>query len=142
MQFRSWIAALSAIGILTLVECNAFAQQNRSTVAQTQQNQSLSQPRSYPRGNGRLDSRDRSFLTKCAQDSNLELATSEIAIQKAQSPQVVDYALRLLSDHADYNRRLTLLARQKGITLPVTLDQQGQSQLNQLNRLQGQAFDQ
>lgn len=131
---------LAVIGVLAISSCAATAQQNRSDSAQSQTG-SQDQSQSYPRGNGKLDSRDRTFLTKSGQDSQLEFATSQLAIQKAQSPQVVQYALRLLNDHADYNRQLTLLARKKGITVPVTLDSSQQSKLNQLNRLQGNAFD-
>ncbi len=139
MTFRLQAAALTAIGVLAITGCAAMAQQDRSNSTQSQ---TVAPDQSYPRGNGKLNSGDRTFLTKSGQDSQLEFATSQLAIQKAQSPQVVQYALRLLNDHADYNRQLTLLARKKGITVPVTLDSQQQSKLNQLNRLQGKAFDQ
>lgn len=135
MVFRIRVMALTAIGVLAIAS-GAVAQQNRSDSAQSQ-----TAPQSYPHGNGTLDSRDRAFLTKSAEGSQLEFATSQLAILKAANPQVVEYALRLLSDHAAYNRRLTLLARQKGITVPVSLNQRQQSELNQLSRLQGAAFD-
>jgi putative membrane protein len=146
MAPRIRVITLATLTVLAVSGCAATAQQDQSNSAQSQAQIAQSQPSSSEqvpsRGNGQLDSSDRSFLTKSAQGSTLEFATSQLAIQKAQSPQVVQYALQLLQDHADYNRRLTLLARKKGITLPVTLDQQGQSKLNQLSRLQGRTFDQ
>lgn len=92
-------------------------------------------------GTSSLSSSDRQFLTQSAQDSLLEFASSQLAVQKAQNPQLVQYAMRLLNDHTEYNQRLLMLARQKGLVLPVTLDQQQRSKLAQLERLSGAAFD-
>ena len=78
---------------------------------------------------------EKNFLTKSAQDSLYEFASAQLAVQKAQDPNVALYGLRLMNDHAEYNQQLMQLARQKGIILPVELDSQNRSKLEQLMQL-------
>ena len=80
-------------------------------------------------------------MTKSAQDSLYEFASAQLAVQKAQDPNVAMYGLRLMNDHAEYNQQLMELARQKGIMLPVELDSHNRSKLEQLMQLQGSEFD-
>ena len=84
-----------------------------------------------------LSADDKDFLTKSAQDSLYEFASAQLAVQKAQSPSVAQYGLRLMHDHAEYNKQLMELARQKSIIVPVELDSQNQAKLEQLMQLQG-----
>ncbi len=88
-----------------------------------------------------LSNSEKDFLTKSAQDSLYEFASAQLAIQKAQDPKVAQYGLRLMNDHAEYNTQLMELARRKGIIVPVELDSQNRSKLEQLMQLQGSEFD-
>ncbi len=87
-----------------------------------------------------LSTEDKDFLSKSARDSLYEFTAAQLAVQKAQSPNVVRYGLRLMNDHAEYNRQLMQLARLKGVILPVELDSQ-KSDLEQLMQLEGSEFD-
>jgi putative membrane protein len=64
-----------------------------------------------------------------------------LGVQKASSSATEQYAQRLLNDHAQFNLKLMQLARQKGVTLPVTADSNQQSVINRLMALSGPAFD-
>lgn len=90
---------------------------------------------------GAIAPSEKSFLTKSAQDSLYDFASAQLAVQKAQSSNVEQYALRLMQDHATYNKQLMQLARQKKIALPVELDAQNRSKLARLQELKGAAFD-
>jgi putative membrane protein len=89
-----------------------------------------------------LNSREERFLNSFTQDQLLEVASAQLAVQKAEDPQVAQYALQLVNDHAQYNQQLIRLARQKGAVLPVDLDREGRARLERLTQLQGVAFDQ
>jgi predicted outer membrane protein len=93
-------------------------------------------------GTATISSDAKKFLTKTAQDSILELESSELALQRAQSKQVADVALRLYNDHAQFNRALLELGRQYNISLPVDISSNDRSKLEKLSRQKGAAFDQ
>ena len=110
--------------------------QQTSQIAQTPVNEKLSKTDASS-----VSDSDKNFLTKSAQDSLYEFASAQLAVQKAQDPNVAMYGLRLMNDHAEYNQQLMELARQKGIIVPVELDSQNRSKLEQLMQLQGSEFD-
>lgn len=122
----------------------AVAQQSQEQGGSMQpQQQAPTQPQQQPNQSGMsaFSSTEKEFLSKSAQDSLLEFASAQLAVQKAQNAQVVDYALRLMDDHAQYNKQLMQLAREKQVEIPVTLDKKGRSQIKRLMRLQGSEFD-
>lgn len=84
---------------------------------------------------------DREYLTKDAQGSVYDQSTAELAAQKAQSNALHRYAIQLIGDHARLNQELLTLARQKGITIPVTLADEDKSKLEQFSAMNGSAFD-
>ena len=137
--------------LITIVASGAFVALGGNALAQTSPSQGSNMQQMptqsgqmLPSHSGRsmLRADAKQFMTKSAQDSLLEFASAELAVQKAQNPQVAQYGLRLIDDHAQYNKQLMLLARQKGVVLPVELDSQGKSKLERLMKLQGAAFDQ
>lgn len=118
-------------------------QQEHYTAATALENvrTSSTQPSNGPRTSS-LSSTEQSFLTKTAQDSTYEFATAQLAVQKAQGNGVAQYALRLMDDHATFNKQLMQLARQKGVLLPVELDSENKAKLESLRQLNSVAFDQ
>jgi putative membrane protein len=89
-----------------------------------------------------LNSSDQQYLTKAAQGSTYEFEIAELGAEKASSSTTQQYAQKLLNDHAQYNIKLLQLARQKGLTLPVTGDPSKQSMIDKLVPMSGPAFDQ
>ncbi len=146
-MIRFKFAAITAAIFLVTLAGTALAQQAPAKVQPMQQT-TLEQIAQMPSSEQltktsttSLSNTEKDFLTKSAQDSLYEFASAQLAIQKAQDPKVAQYGLRLLSDHAEYNTQLMELARQKGIIVPVELDSQNQSKLEQLMQLQGSEFD-
>ena len=121
--------------LTTLVVAGAFIALGGAAVAQ-----SPSQPSQS--GMSAISPSTKQFLTKNATDSAYEFISAQLAVQKAQSPQVEQYALRLMDDHAQFNKALMQLARQKGLTLPVDLSPQDRTKLASLKQLFGAQFDQ
>ena len=133
-MIKQGLAALLATGAFVYLGGTALAQQT-TPIQDTpvQPNQTGKTP---------ISSSTKQFLTKTAQDSVYELASSELALQRAQSPQVADVALHIYNDHAQFQRSLLELARQYNMSLPVDLSKQDRSRLDSLSRKQGTAFDQ
>jgi putative membrane protein len=71
-----------------------------------------------------------------------EIALSQLALRRATSNEVKQYAQRMIRDHSQANARLTQLARQKRVTLPTQLDAKHQAIRAQLEQLSGERFDQ
>jgi Domain of unknown function (DUF4142) len=51
-----------------------------------------------------------------------------LAKQKASSAEVKSFAEQMIQDHTKANQELEQLAKQKGITVPAALDNEGQAQ--------------
>ena len=84
---------------------------------------------------------DSEYLTKDAQGSVYDQATAELAAQKATSYDLHAYGIQLIGDHARLNQAWLTLARQKGLTLPVTLADADKSKLDGFTAMSGSAFD-
>ncbi len=147
IRFKFAAITATAIFLVTLAG-TALAQQAPAKV-QSMQQTTLEQIAQMPSSEqltststSSLSNTEKDFLTKSAQDSLYEFASAQLAVQKAQDPNLAMYGLRLINDHAEYNTQLMELARRKSIVLPVELDSQNQSKLEQLMQLQGSKFDQ
>ncbi|MBO3458375.1 DUF4142 domain-containing protein [Aetokthonos hydrillicola Thurmond2011] len=123
-------------GLATLLATGAFLYVGGKTLAQQttpiqntsgQSNQTQTTP---------ISSNTKQFLNKTAQDSAYELASAELALQRAQSPQVAQVALHIFNDHAQFQRALLELARQHNMSVPVDLSKQDRSRLENLSHTQ------
>ncbi len=75
---------------------------------------------------------DKQYLMEAAQGSVYDQATSELAVQKAQSKSVQRYALRLMDDHNRLNKMLLLQANKRGLVLPLTMSDDDNTKLQTL----------
>jgi putative membrane protein len=64
-----------------------------------------------------------------------------LALDRAQSPQVRQYAQKMISDHSTQAKMLIKVAEQHQITLPNELDAQHQALKQKLSALRGAPFD-
>ncbi len=92
-----------------------------------------------------LGAEDRQFVLDASAVSTLELAASQLASDKAQSPEVRDLARRLVQDHGRTDAQLRQLADNAGMTA-ATAQAQGQSRdqqhhLSHLAQLPAEAFE-
>jgi putative membrane protein len=62
---------------------------------------------------------DHSFVEKAAKSGMEEVSISRVAVDRAQDPQVKEFAQMMVSDHTDANTQLTNLATTDGVMLPV-----------------------
>ncbi len=81
------------------------------------------------------------FLSEAAQGGKTEVQISQLALEKAASPEVKQYAQRLLDDHTKMNQEVQDLATQKNIQLPADASAQGQAEHQKLATLSGKKFD-
>jgi len=70
---------------------------------------------------GNLDRGDRKFLQRAAQAGKLEIDASRLAVERATTPQVREYAEKMIADHTAVDQELKALAQQKGVELPADL---------------------
>ena len=89
----------------------------------------------------KLDAQDRKFLMDAAQGGLLEVEAGRLALERASSEQVRQFAQQLVKDHTDANEKLMQIAQDKGIELPKQLDAKHKQQLDKLSKLQGEEFD-
>src|SRR5687767_9718813 len=69
---------------------------------------------------------DKDFWTEAAQISMIEVALSNVAVQKAQSDAVRQFAQQMVTDHTQANQELMTAAQAKGVTIPTALPENRQ----------------
>lgn len=67
---------------------------------------------------GTLSSSDERFIKDACKGGHIEAEMGKLGVQKAQNPQVKQFAQKLADDHSKANAELKQLASSKGITLP------------------------
>jgi putative membrane protein len=85
---------------------------------------------------------DQAFAEKAAAGGMAEVQAAQLAQQKATSPQVKQFASRMVTDHTQANDDLQQIAEQENITLPSQPDRQQTAVQQKLRGLIGPSFDQ
>ena len=88
-----------------------------------------------------MDRTDRKFMGAAAQMTLTQIALGELAAQRAQSPQVREYAKQLVADQRATGARLQKIAAVKRMALPSQPPRDLQGELGSLQKLSGDAFD-
>jgi putative membrane protein len=92
---------------------------------------------------GEIRQEDRYFVFRAGVDTLYDMATAELAEERAANPAVKDFARRELSQASARQRQLTIIAQQHlAITPPSLLDRELAARREQLAGLSGAAFDQ
>lgn len=81
------------------------------------------------------------FVTTAAQDGMAEVELGRLASTRAQSPEVRDFAGRMVRDHGKANEDLAAIAKAKGLTVPGKLDEEHRSMVDMLKAKSGAEFD-
>ena len=89
----------------------------------------------------RIDDTDKAFLQDQAQGTSYEMAIAQLALQKAERPEVRAYAQAIIADHSQLDSQLEMVARIKGVVLPTAMTSQQKTSLARLQGLGGKAFD-
>jgi len=88
-----------------------------------------------------LDHGDRKFVETAAKDGMAEVELGQVAQQKAQNPQVKEFASRMVQDHGKANDELKTLASSKGVQLPTETDRSHKHEADELNKKSADKFD-
>jgi len=70
-----------------------------------------------------------------------EVQLGQLAEQKATSPQVKEFAQRMVKDHTQANQELMQLGKSENLTLPTQVDTTQKSEMDRLSKMSGNAFD-
>lgn len=88
-----------------------------------------------------LSPKDQAFAMKIANANMAEIEQSKIAQERTQNSKIKSYASMMISDHGAAGQKFDKIAQKNSWSMPMSLDAQDQSKLDQLSRLQGQDFD-
>lgn len=97
--------------------------------------------RSNTNGSMTLGSQDRKFMTTAAQGGMAEVEMARVALERASSAAVKQFAQKMIDDHTANNEELMRLASSKGVTLPAGPDAKHKALMEKMSKLSGAAFD-
>ena len=89
-----------------------------------------------------ISSADREFAMNAASGGMAEVQAAQLAEQRATSPQIKQFAQRMITDHSAANTELQQIAKQANITLPAQPSGKDAAEEQKLRGLNGAAFDQ
>lgn len=119
-------------------QSGAVAAQHKAPANNSAANQ-LNAPAKIPQKP--LSLTDKAFVDSAARDGMLEIALAKQAEAKSSSPDVKNFARKIIEDHTKADRQLKQIAREGGFKLPDTLSSAGQKELQKFSRLTGSKFD-
>jgi putative membrane protein len=84
---------------------------------------------------------DESFFKAAAQGGMAEVELGNLAVQKASSPKVKEFAAKMVKDHSAVNEKLESLASSKNVSLPSGAGAANTAKKGELEVLTGDSFD-
>jgi putative membrane protein len=127
------LSTLFAAFLFTLVSCGTKSNQDDSKEVAEEQNEQKFE-------DSDLED-DTDFAVKAADGGMLEVQLAELALTKASSPKVKEFAQTMITDHSKANDELKSLAQSKNISLPTSLSEENQKDYNDLAEKSGAEFD-
>ena len=90
-----------------------------------------------------VSDQDKQFLKNTAQDSNFEIKTGQLALQKSQSSDVKQYANMLIRDHTQLTQQMNSVDSTENITppSPTSMSVKDTATYAELKVLSGESFD-
>jgi putative membrane protein len=82
------------------------------------------------------------FAEVAASSNMFEIESSQLALEQATEQNVRAFAEHMIEDHTAAGEKMEAAAEKDGITPPATMAEKEQSQLEQLQSAEGDAFDQ
>ena len=84
---------------------------------------------------------DAEFIRDIAADHTLELRLAEVAVRRAQHPQVKQFAEKILNDHRSMQERWLAMANRNGLALQPGYGKLHRAKLTKLEKRSGASFD-
>jgi putative membrane protein len=135
---------LGVVGISAVIAFPTVGQaninSNQSILAQNTPGKVSPTPGSTNR-TGDQASLDQKFVTQAGESDLFEIQTSQLALQRAKSPEVKKFAQQMINEHTNSSKQLSSIAQQKGYKLPTTMGQANASLLTQLTKAADANFD-
>jgi putative membrane protein len=88
-----------------------------------------------------LNSQDRKFMMAAAEGGMAEVEMSRLAVERAASDAVRQYAQRMIEDHTRANEELMQVAASKGVRLPTGPNAKQRTLLARMSAASGAEFD-
>ncbi len=88
-----------------------------------------------------LDRDDAQFAVQAAYTGLTEIALGKLAIKNGLDKRIKNSGAMMIKDHAKAGDKLQLIAKNKKITLPQTIDSAEQKSIDNLSKNTGAAFD-
>jgi putative membrane protein len=127
---------MKATGIRIAVLCGAAALASGTMYGQTGAN-----GQSGTSGSGSFSAHDKVFLKKSAEGNMAEIQTAQLALQKASSSDVKDFAQKMIDDHTKLADTMKPIMEQAGVAAPAKLNAEDAMMDKRLSGLSGDAFD-
>ena len=86
-------------------------------------------------------SRRQGFVDKAATGGMAEVQLSKLAMDKAQSAEVKQFARKMVEDHTKADLQLKQIAEKKDIAVPSAMETEHQKTYDRLAQLEGADFD-
>lgn len=126
---------LLAISTLSFQACD-----NKKKESDSMENAEESNEKKEDAGMGQGEETNE-FAMKAANGGMLEVELGRLAQEKGVSKDVKEFGAMIVADHSKANDELKTLATAKNITLPATLGEDMQEDVNELAKLSGKEFD-
>jgi putative membrane protein len=126
----SFILSAALMCVVMLAATTATAQNSNSSTTMQKEGNTAS-----------VSSSDKKFALTAASGGMAEVEMARLALTKASSDAVKQYAQKMIDDHTAANTELMGIASSKGITLPTAPDAKHRALMAKLERLSGEAFD-
>jgi putative membrane protein len=146
---RSSLPALSALAAALCLAGTAVAQpgqtsegaQRQMTGQTTGAKQATADTGQSGAKSSQLSREDRDFLEKAAHAGHTEVEGSKLALTKATTPQVKQFAQQMVDDHTKAGDELKQLAESKGVKVPAEPAMAQKAKLKVLSARSGDGFD-
>ncbi len=144
MKKISVLAGLAAFAIFGALVAISTARESQNTNSNMNSNSNMSQNgnmNSNMGGSMMLSSMDKKFAMTAAQGGMAEVAMARVALERASSDDVKQYAQKMIDDHTKANEELMQLASSKGLSLPTAPDAKHEAMMQKMMKLSGANFD-
>ena len=147
MKARRFAMVVAAVGLLTAAACKnkeADKAPPPGTPAVTEQGSAAPAPEPTPPAGAALSDAKIAAIVVAA--NQVDIDAGQLAVKKAKNPEVKKFAERMITDHTAVNKSATDLVTKLGVTpkasdISDSLTAGGQAKRDELDKLEGDAFD-
>lgn len=136
-RIKTLIFSVVILTGLTMLSCNNTNTDPNDTVDNAMNvNEQKAKDSALP-----VQTSDADFIVKTANGGVAEVSMSKVAKEKAMDKDVKTFAEKMIKDHSKINGQLKDLADSLNITLPASIDEGEQEDLNKLKNTSAAEFD-